>query len=106
VAQIVAALQGSGGMGTGSADVARAQDEAVRLTMLLRAYMTHGHFLSEIDPLELQKHYKDFPTLAKKFRFADENLVGTLDPKRYGFTEADLDKEIYFKSPFGGSIAQ
>ena len=29
-----------------------------------------------------------------------------IDPKTYGFTEADMEKEIYYKSPFGGRIVQ
>jgi 2-oxoglutarate dehydrogenase E1 component len=106
IAQIVSALQGSGGMASNSADTARAQDEAVRLTMLLRAYMTHGHFNSELDPLNLREHYKDFPSLYEKMRLPTKEIATMLEPKKYGFTEADLDKEIHFKSPFGGSILQ
>ena len=103
IQQIVSAL----GQGTGtasSADVARAQEESVRLTMLLRAFMTHGHFSADIDPLQLGKHYKDSPSVAAKYRFPDESLKHMTDPKTYGFTEADLEKEIFYKSPFGGTI--
>ena len=67
--------------------------------------MTHGHFVADIDPLELAKHYKDSPSLTKKYRFPDDNLKAILDPKNYGFTEQDMDKEIYYKSPFAGTIA-
>ena len=80
IQQLVSAL--SQGTGTASsADVARAQDESVRLTMLLRAFMTHGHFTADIDPLELAKHYKDSASLQKKYRFPDETLLQKLDPK-------------------------
>jgi 2-oxoglutarate dehydrogenase complex dehydrogenase (E1) component-like enzyme len=43
----------------------------VRLNMLLRAYMTHGHYIANIDPLQLKDHYADSPSLAEKFRFPD-----------------------------------
>ena len=62
ISQLVGALSSATGT-TSSADVARAQEEAVRLTMLLRAYMTHGHFAADVDPLQLAKHYKDYPSL-------------------------------------------
>ena len=78
--------------GVSSAEVARAQDEAVRLTMLLRAFMTHGHYVADIDPLEIRKHYPGMTSLHSKFMLPDEELTGIVDPKRYGFTEADMDK--------------
>ena len=74
--------------------------------MLLRAFMTHGHFSADIDPLQLGKHYKDSPSVAAKYRFPDESLKHMTNPKTYGFTEADLEKEIFYKSPFGGTIVQ
>ena len=51
VSSILAALQGMQGSGASSADAARASDESVRLQMLLRAFMTHGHLVADIDPL-------------------------------------------------------
>ena len=74
--------------------------------MLLRGFMTHGHFVADVDPLELAKHYASFPSLSKKYRFPDQTLLDKTNPASYGFTEADLDKEIYYKSPFGGKIVQ
>ena len=106
ISQIVSALQSQGSGTASSADVARAQDESVRLTMLLRAFMTHGHYLADIDPLELAKHYSDSPSLQLKYRFPDETMRSKVDPKAYGFTEADLDKVIHYKSRFGGTIMQ
>ena len=64
----------------------------VRLNMLLRAFMTHGHYISDIDPLQLKEHYADNPTLAQKFRFPDKSLLTLLDPAHYGFTDADLER--------------
>ena len=76
-----------------------------RIQALLRAYMTHGHFLADIDPLKLKEHYKDSPSLGKKFRFPDERLRSLLDPATYGLTEADLDREFYIQMPFASTIA-
>lgn len=65
-------------------------DEYVRLNMLLKAFMTHGHYTANIDPLNLKDVYKDSPSLAQKFRFPDAKLLQLLDPHSYGFTEADM----------------
>lgn len=72
--------------------------------MLLRAFMTHGHLVADIDPLKLKEHYKDSPSLSKKFHFPDEKLLGLLDPASYGFTEADMDREFNIQMPFGSTI--
>ena len=91
ISTIIAALKASGGMaGAGSSN----GDEQVRLHMLLRAFMTHGHLVADIDPLKLKEHYKESPSLAQKFRFPNEDLLQLLDPHHYGFTEADMDKEV------------
>ena len=74
--------------------------------MLLRAFMTHGHLVADIDPLNLKDVYKDSPSLAKKFRFPDEHLLKLLDPAAYGFTKEDLEREFYYKSPYEGAIVQ
>ncbi len=74
--------------------------------MLLRAFMTHGHLVADIDPLQLKEHYKDSPSLAQKFRFPDEELLSLLDPHHYGFTEADMDKEVSVQMPYNSRIAQ
>ena len=101
---IVAALQSSGaGMTTGSNELS--SDEMVRLNMLLRAFMTHGHYISDIDPLNLKEHYKDSPTLAEKFRFPSKELLDMLDPSHYGFTEADMDREFSVSMPYNSTIA-
>ena len=86
------------------ADSVRVSDESIRLTMLLRAFMTHGHLVADIDPLKLKDVYKDSPSLSKKFRFPEESLKKLLDPSSYGFTEQDLDKEIHYSNPYQGAI--
>ena len=61
---------------------------------MLRAFMTHGHLVADIDPLKLKEVYKESPSLAKKFRFPDSKLLSLLEPSTYGFTEADMDREF------------
>jgi 2-oxoglutarate dehydrogenase complex dehydrogenase (E1) component-like enzyme len=69
--------------------------------MLLRAYMTHGHLVADIDPLKLKEHYADSPSLAKKFQFPDQQLLDLMDPAQYGFTEADMDREFMITQGYG-----
>lgn len=64
---------------------ARAVQDAIRAQMLIRGYRVRGHFLANLDPLGLsQKHHH-----------AD------LDIRTYGFTEADLGREIFVDGTFG-----
>ena len=53
--------------------------------MLIRAYRVRGHLLADLDPLGLarNKHHPE------------------LDPKAYGFTEADLDREFFLDNVLG-----
>ena len=82
----------------------RVSEESTRLTMLLRAFMTHGHLVADIDPLNLKEVYKDSPSLAKKFRFPDETLLRLLNPTAYGFTLEDLEREFFYTNPYEGAI--
>lgn len=103
--QLLGMLQsGAVGGSSGTADTARVADESIRLTMLLRAFMTHGHLVADVDPLKLKEVYKDSPSLSKKFRFPDERLLSMVDPAAYGFTEADMDREFHYTNPYHGSI--
>lgn len=67
--------------------------------MLIRAYMTHGHMLADIDPLQLYETYQQFPSYAEKFKIPQASLSNLLDYKTYGFTEADLDREFLVDAP-------
>jgi 2-oxoglutarate dehydrogenase E1 component len=57
----------------------------LRVVMLIRAYRVRGHLLADLDPLGLagSKHHPE------------------LDPKSYGFTEADLDREFFLDNVLG-----
>jgi 2-oxoglutarate dehydrogenase E1 component len=57
----------------------------LRVVMLIRAYRVRGHLLADLDPLGLarNKHHPE------------------LDPKAYGFIEADLDREFFLDNVLG-----
>jgi 2-oxoglutarate dehydrogenase E1 component len=57
----------------------------LRVVMLIRAYRVRGHLLADLDPLGLArgKHHPE------------------LDPKSYGFSAADLDREFFLDNVLG-----
>lgn len=67
--------------------------------------MTHGHLDSDVDPLELEKTYAE-AGVGRKFA-PGPRLKELLDPSFYGFTEADLNKEVHVDvSNLGGILSQ
>jgi 2-oxoglutarate dehydrogenase E1 component len=68
-----------------AADVQQATRDSLHALMLIRAYRIRGHFHANLDPLGLEGN-KD-----------DEEL----DPRSYGFEEADLDRKIYLDHVLG-----
>ncbi len=106
--ELVAALDGNWGEAVGtkvkaqaqvrgvdltSADVERATRDSVRALMLIRAYRARGHLHANLDPLglEIQKNEEE------------------LDPRTYGFSDADLDRPIFLDKVLGlefGTIRQ
>jgi 2-oxoglutarate dehydrogenase E1 component len=76
-----------------AADVERATRDSVRALMLIRAYRARGHFHANLDPLGLEP----------------EKNEEELDPRSYGFGEADLDRRIFLDGVLGlqfGTIRQ
>ncbi len=67
------------------ADVTQATRDSVRALMLIRAYRMRGHFHARLDPLGLEPA-----------RDHEE-----LDPRAYGFTEADMDRKIFLDHVLG-----
>ena len=106
IQQLVTMLTQGTSPGVMPADTTRVSDESIRLTVLLRAFMTHGHLVANIDPLNLKEVYKDSPTLATKFRFPDDKLKDLLDPLSYGFTKQDMKREFYYSNPYAGAIGK
>lgn len=66
------------------ADVQQAATDSIRALQLIRAYRARGHMHSKLDPLGLK----------------EREPQPVLDPAHYGFTDADMDREIYL----GGSL--
>jgi 2-oxoglutarate dehydrogenase E1 component len=57
----------------------------LRVVMLIRAYRVRGHLLADLDPLGL----------------AGDKQHPELDPKSYGFSDADLDREFFLDNVLG-----
>jgi len=72
-----------------AADVQQATRDSIHALMLIRAYRIRGHFHANLDPLGLEGA-KD-----------DEEL----DPRSYGFSEADMDRKIFLDKVLGIEFA-
>jgi 2-oxoglutarate dehydrogenase E1 component len=59
--------------------------DSLRALMLIRAYRIRGHLVADLDPLGLR----------------DTSNHPELDPKTYGFAEADLDRPIFIDNVLG-----
>jgi 2-oxoglutarate dehydrogenase E1 component len=68
-----------------AADVNQATRDSVRALMLIRAYRIRGHFYAKLDPLGIEAP-----------RDREE-----LDPRTYGFTDADFDRKIFLDHVLG-----
>ena len=68
-----------------NSEIRSATLDSVRALMLIRVYRVRGHLMANFDPLELEggKYHPE------------------LDPKTYGFTEADLDRPIFIDNILG-----
>jgi 2-oxoglutarate dehydrogenase E1 component len=79
------AAKAATGATQGSPDILQATRDSVRALMLIRAYRMRGHFHANLDPLgiEGQKDHEE------------------LDPRSYGFTDADLDRKIFLDHVLG-----
>jgi 2-oxoglutarate dehydrogenase E1 component len=82
--KLVAKAQARGAEIT-AADVHQATRDSVRALMLIRAYRMRGHFHARLDPLGIEAP-----------RDREE-----LDPRSYGFTEADFDRKIFLDHVLG-----
>jgi 2-oxoglutarate dehydrogenase E1 component len=68
-----------------AAELHQATRDSVRALMLIRAYRMRGHFHANLDPLGIE---------------APRNRE-ELDPRSYGFTEADFDRKIFLDHVLG-----
>jgi 2-oxoglutarate dehydrogenase E1 component len=72
-----------------SADVMQATRDSIHALMLIRAYRIRGHFHAKLDPLGIQA----------------EPSEEELDPRSYGFTEADMNRRIFLDKVLGLDFA-
>ena len=81
----IAAKAQATGVPLSSDDVQQQTRDSVRALMLIRAYRMRGHFHANLDPLgiEGQKDHEE------------------LDPRSYGFTDADWDRKIFLDHVLG-----
>jgi len=68
-----------------AADVRAATIDSIRALMLIRAFRVRGHLEADLDPLQV-KEIEPHPEL---------------DPRSYGFTEADFDRPIFINFVLG-----
>ena len=71
------------------AAVTQATRDSIHALMMIRAYRMRGHFHANLDPLGLMPHASE----------------SELDPKSYGFTEADYDRKIFIDHVLGMEFA-
>ena len=69
--------------------VKRAVLDSIRALMLIRAYRIRGHLAADLDPLGLH----------------GQEPHPELDPKAYGFTDADMDRPIFIDNVLGMQVA-
>ncbi|MEX0309964.1 MAG: thiamine pyrophosphate-dependent enzyme, partial [Tateyamaria sp.] len=69
--------------------IKRAVLDSIRALMLIRAYRIRGHLVADLDPLGMR----------------DQTPHPELDPKSYGFTEADMDRPIFIDNVLGLQVA-
>ncbi len=68
-----------------SASVEAAALDSIRAMMLIRTFRVRGHLAADLDPLGLMKR----------------DLPADLTPAFHGFTDADLDREVYIGGTLG-----
>ena len=69
--------------------IKRAVLDSIRALMIIRAYRIRGHLVADLDPLGMR----------------NQTPHPELDPKSYGFTEADMDRPIFIDNVLGLQIA-
>jgi 2-oxoglutarate dehydrogenase E1 component len=77
------------GVELSAADVQQATRDSIHALMLIRAYRARGHFHAKLDPLGLEP----------------EKNEEELDPRSYGFTDADMDRKIFLDKVLGLEFA-
>ncbi len=84
-AQKIAAKATEAGVSLNDDQIKRAVLDSIRALMIIRAYRIRGHLIADLDPLGLR----------------EQTPHPELDPKSYGFTEADMDRPIFIDNVLG-----
>ncbi|WP_299138122.1 2-oxoglutarate dehydrogenase E1 component [uncultured Tateyamaria sp.] len=77
------------GVAVSDDQIKRAVLDSIRALMIIRAYRIRGHLVADLDPLGMR----------------DQTPHPELDPKSYGFTEADMDRPIFIDKVLGLDVA-
>ncbi|WP_095587255.1 2-oxoglutarate dehydrogenase E1 component [Actibacterium ureilyticum] len=77
------------GVEVSDAQIKRAVLDSIRALMIIRAYRIRGHLVADLDPLGMR----------------DQTPHPELDPKSYGFTDADMDRPIFIDKVLGLEMA-
>ncbi|MCV2882631.1 2-oxoglutarate dehydrogenase E1 component [Actibacterium sp. XHP0104] len=85
----IAAKAAEKGIEVSDDQIKRAVLDSIRALMIIRAYRIRGHLVADLDPLGMR----------------DGNAHPELDPKSYGFTDADMDRPIFIDNVLGLQIA-
>ncbi|MEI9804362.1 MAG: 2-oxoglutarate dehydrogenase E1 component [Pseudolabrys sp.] len=89
IGEKISATAKAKGVELSSADVMQATRDSIHALMLIRAYRIRGHFHAKLDPLAMEP----------------EKNEEELDPRSYGFTDADLDRRIFLDKVLGLEFA-
>ena len=89
IGEKISATAKAKGVALSSTDVQQATRDSIHALMLIRAYRIRGHFHAKLDPLELEP----------------EKNEEELNPRSYGFTDADLDRRIFLDKVLGLEFA-
>ncbi|MGS4945053.1 2-oxoglutarate dehydrogenase E1 component [Meridianimarinicoccus sp. RP-17] len=73
------------GISLSDAQVQRAVLDSIRALMIIRAYRIRGHLVADLDPLGMRS----------------QTPHPELDPKSYGFADADMDRPIFLDNVLG-----
>ena len=82
--KVMAQAQGRG-VEISPAQVQQATRDSIHAIMLIRAYRVRGHIYADLDPLRLEP-------------VSDRSEI---DPRSFGFTDADLDRKIFLDKVLG-----
>ncbi len=85
----IAAKAEAAGVKVSDDQIKRAVLDSIRALMIIRAYRIRGHLVADLDPLGMR----------------DKTPHPELDPKTYGFAEADMDRPIFIDKVLGLDVA-